>query len=175
MTKFLWIVPFCCVAGTVGAAPTDSPSSLSSPPSPSSLQAPAAEVFQAKDYSRLKSMPGFSDELVSMHLKLYEGYVKNANLLRQKLNALATEGKDKSPDYAGLKRIYGWEFDGMRLHELYFDNLGGKGGQPDPASPFSRALAKEFGSYDNWKKDFVATGLMRGIGWAVLYIDGQTV
>ena len=131
-------------------------------------------VFQAKDYSKLKTMPGFSEELLTMHFKLYEGYVKNTNLLHQKLHDLAIEGKDKTPEYAALKRIYGWEYDGMRLHEYYFDNLGGTGGEPNPDSPFYQALVKNFGSYEAWKTDFIATGLMRGIGWAVLYEDPRT-
>lgn len=140
-----------------------------------STVAPVAspDVFSARDYSKLKSMRGFSEDLVAMHLKLYEGYVKNANLLKQRLQELIADGKEKGPDYAGLKRMYGWEYDGMRLHELYFDNLGGKGGTPEADSPLARAIVKNFGSYENWKKDFVATGLMRGIGWAVLYIDGH--
>lgn len=133
----------------------------------------AANTFQAKDYSKLKSMPGFSEELLTMHFKLYEGYVKNANLLKKLLKELANEGNDKSPEYAGLKRMYGWEYDGMRLHEDYFDNLGGAGGQPEVASPLYQAMVKGFGSYEAWKKDFIATGLMRGIGWAILYFDAQ--
>ena len=32
-----------------------------------------------------------------------------------------------TPEFAELKRRLGWEFNGMRLHELYFENLGGDG------------------------------------------------
>lgn len=127
-------------------------------------------TFKAKDYGRLKSMDGFGDELISLHLKLYEGYVKNANTLRDGLRKMAQEGKNKGPEYAGFKRMYGWEYDGMRLHEYYFDNLGGDGKVAEH-SPLYRAIEKEFGSFDAWKKDFIATGSIRGIGWAALYYD----
>jgi len=130
------------------------------------------EMYVAKDYSQLIGMKGFSDELLQMHFKLYEGYVKNTNELIVKLNALSESGQASSYDYAGLKRRLGWEFDGMRLHELYFENLGGNG-MIDRKSSLFTALITQFGSFDNWKKDFIATGLMRGIGWAILYYDPQ--
>lgn len=138
---------------------------------PAMRSAVGESPYQPKDYSRLKAMEGFGEEPVALHLKLYEGYVKNANLLRQKLRDFASNGQDRSPEYAGLKRMYGWEYDGMRLHEYYFDNLGGRGGTPDSQSPLGQAIAKDFGSYEDWKKDFISTGLMRGIGWVVLYQD----
>ncbi|MDD2702493.1 MAG: superoxide dismutase, partial [Candidatus Omnitrophica bacterium] len=83
-------------------------------------------VYQAKDFARLAGMPGFSDTLLNNHFKLYQGYVKNVNTLREKLDALLAEGKDRTPEYAELKRRFGWEFNGMRLHEYYFENMGGK-------------------------------------------------
>jgi Fe-Mn family superoxide dismutase len=115
-------------------------------------------------------MPGFSDKALQTHFKLYQGYVTNTNLLTDILATLTTEGKNRTPLYGEIKRRFGWEFDGMRLHELYFENLGGKG-TLDASSPLYTKLVSDFGSYDKWKADFVATGAMRGIGWAVLYLD----
>jgi Fe-Mn family superoxide dismutase len=80
------------------------------------------------------------------------------------------EGKMATPEYAELKRRLGWEFNGMRLHEYYFENLGGKVAL-DTAGKLAKKLAESFGSYEAWEKDFRATGAMRGIGWAVLYQD----
>jgi Fe-Mn family superoxide dismutase len=83
------------------------------------------------------------------------------------------EGQTSTPQYAELKRRMGWEFNGMRLHELYFENLGGK----EPINAASRLAAKmieEFGSIEEWEKDFRATGSMRGIGWTILYQDNDT-
>jgi Fe-Mn family superoxide dismutase len=69
-----------------------------------------------------------------------------------------------------LKRRLGWEFNGMRLHEYYFENLGGSGGI-DKNGKLAGKMAASFESYEAWEKDFRATGAMRGIGWVVLYQD----
>lgn len=122
--------------------------------------------YSVKDYTHLIGMNGFSENLIRMHLKLYEGYVKNASEL---LNLIGSVNS-KSYEYGALKRRFGWEFDGMRLHELYFDNLGGCG-KANLKSPLCLALIRQFGSFEDWKTDFVATGTIRGIGWSVLYLD----
>ncbi len=148
-------------------------------------QEPAAQVHQtevrptgqieykAKDFSHLFGMPGFGDKLLKDHFTLYAGYVKNTNLLTSILNDLAADGKQRMPPWAEIKRRFGWEFDGMRLHELYFENLGGR----DPiakSSPLYKKMVDQWGSFDGWKNDFYATGIMRGIGWAILYQDKET-
>jgi Fe-Mn family superoxide dismutase len=86
------------------------------------------------------------------------------------LDAMLKEGKTATPEYAELKRRLGWEFNGMRLHEYYFENLGGKSGI-DKSGKLAKKLEAAFGSYEMWEKDFRAVGAMRGIGWAVLYQD----
>lgn len=127
--------------------------------------------YQARDHSRLLGATGLSDQLLKNHFSLYQGYVTNTNRIKDTLTAMLREGKTGTPDYAELKRRFGWEWNGMRLHEYYFDNMV-KGGNPlDPDSPLRKKLAEEFGSYENWEKDFKATGTMRGIGWAALYLD----
>jgi Fe-Mn family superoxide dismutase len=128
------------------------------------------DIWQAKDYSKILGMDGISDKTLEMHFTLYKGYVKNTNLLYQKLKDYLTKGETKSPEYAELKRRFGWEFDGMMLHQLYFENLGGNG-QIDKESSVYKKIIEDFGSYENWKQDFIATGAMRGIGWAILYQD----
>lgn len=129
--------------------------------------------YQAKDYSYLFGMSGFNDALLKLHFQLYQGYVKNTNLLCARLKELEQQDKDLSYDYGALKRRFGWEYDGMRLHELYFDGLGGS--EPlDKASDLYQKISKEFGSYEAWRKNFIAVGMMRGIGWVILYRDPQT-
>ena len=140
-------------------------------PPPTTLKPKVAQAeFQPKDYSYLYGMQGFSDALLKMHFQLYQGYVKNTNLLLARLRELEMQDKDLTLDYGALKRRLGWEFDGMRLHELYFENLGGKEGL-DKSSPLYQRIFKDFGSFESWKKSFIATGMMRGIGWVVLYRD----
>ncbi len=126
--------------------------------------------YTPKDYGNLIGMAGFSETILKNHFTLYQGYVTNSNKLLDTLGAMLSEGKTGTPEYAELKRRLGWEFNGMRLHELYFENLGGKGGL-DPAGRLAKALAAEFGSVEKWEADFRAAGAMRGVGWVVLYQD----
>ncbi len=126
--------------------------------------------YTAKDYSRLLGTSGFSDTLLKNHFTLYQGYVANTNKVLDILGLMAKDGKTGMPEYAELKRRLGWEFDGMRLHELYFENLGGKA-PLDPAGKLGRRIVEQHGDVESWEKDFRATGAMRGIGWAALYQD----
>jgi Fe-Mn family superoxide dismutase len=126
--------------------------------------------YTAKDYAKLIGMAGFSETLLKNHFTLYQGYVTNTNKVLDTLDQMAKDGKTATPEFAELKRRLGWEFNGMRLHEDYFENLGGKDG-PDKNGKLAKKLIDSFGSYDAWEKDFRATGAMRGIGWVVLYQD----
>jgi len=120
------------------------------------------KAYTAMDFSNLKGMPGFSDKLLEMHFTLYQGYVKNTNLLAEDLARMASQGQAGAPAFAELKRRFGWEWDGMRLHELYFGNLGGKEALKKDSKLMKR-IEENFGSYDAWAADFKATGAMRGI------------
>jgi len=126
--------------------------------------------YQAKDYSKLIGMKGFSETLLKNHFTLYQGYVTNTNKAIDILEQMQKDGKTGTPEYAELKRRFGWEFNGMRLHEYYFENLGGKTAL-DHYGPLGKQMQCDLGSYEGWEKDFKATGSMRGIGWAVLYQD----
>src|SRR5208283_357335 len=121
-------------------------------------------AYVSKDFSSLIGMQGFSDTLLKNHFTLYQGYVTNTNKLTDTLGAMLKDGKTGLPEYAELKRRMGFEFNGMRLHELYFDNLGGKS-VLEKSSKFSQKVAAAFGMYEAWEADFKATGSMRGIGW----------
>jgi len=127
-------------------------------------------AYNAKDYSKLIGMEGFSETLLKNHFTLYQGYVTNTNKLLDTVGQMLKDGKTGTPEYAELKRRLGWEFNGMRLHEYYFENLGGKT-SPEKSKRLIKELAENFGSYEAWEKDFKATGAMRGIGWVVVYQD----
>lgn len=129
--------------------------------------------YAAKEYSKLIGMEGFSETLLKNHFTLYQGYITNTNKALDTLDQMLKDGKTGAPEFAELKRRLGWEFNGMRLHEYYFENLGGKGG-PDKGGKLARKLTEGFGSYEAWEKDFKGTGTMRGIGWAALYQDNQS-
>jgi len=130
-------------------------------------------AYTANDYNNLIGMEGFSETLLKNHFTLYQGYVTNTNKLLDLLATLLREEKVGTPEYSELKRRMGFEFNGMRLHEYYFGNLGGKGAL-DKSGKLGRKLAADFGSYEDWERDFKGTGTMRGIGWAILYQDSVT-
>ena len=129
-------------------------------------------AYTAKDYGKLIGMDGFSDTLLNNHFTLYQGYVTNTNKVMELLAGKLKDGST-GPEYAELKRRFGFEFNGMRLHEYYFGNLGGDG-KLDTNGALATKLAEAYGSYEAWETDFKATGAMRGIGWVVLYHDPDT-
>ena len=122
--------------------------------------------YKAQDFSRLLGTEGMSDTLLNNHFTLYQGYVAQTN-------KLISEMKTKevgTPEFNELHRRFGWEWNGMRLHELYFENIT-KGGHALSDGEMKKILDAVWGSVENWQKDFVGIGAMRGIGWAVLALD----
>ena len=123
----------------------------------------------------LSDLTGISNETLAVHFKLYEGYVTNTNTYNEKIAEILAKGPvgaGDMPAYSELKRRLGFEYNGMVLHEYYFGNMQKQGtGDPDTTSPFAKAAADAFGSYDNWKADFTSVGKMRGVGWAICYQD----
>jgi Fe-Mn family superoxide dismutase len=118
-------------------------------------------------------MKGFSDILLNNHFTLYQGYVTNTNKIMDTLSDMLKGGKVGTPEYNELKRRFGFEFNGMRLHEYYFENLGGKVAL-NRSGKLGKKLVEDFGGYESWEKDFKGTATMRGIGWAILYQDNLT-
>lgn len=125
-----------------------------------------ADIYTPKDFKHLLGLAGLSDTLLTNHFTLYEGYVKNTNAL---VNLLETK-EIGTPEFAELQRRLGWEWNGMRLHELYFENMTTETVKP-AESAIEKKITEIYGSYDNWKKNFIGVGTMRGIGWVVLYQD----
>ena len=126
--------------------------------------------YAPKDYTKLVGTEGFSETMLKNHFTLYQGYVTNTNKVLDTLDQMSKDGKTALPEFAELKRRLGWEFNGMRLHEYYFENLGNKSGISKDGKA-AKAIKASFGSSEAWEKDFRATGAMRGIGWVVLYQD----
>ena len=127
-------------------------------------------MYEAKNFEQLLGTDGFSDVLLRNHFTLYEGYVSNTN----KIHEFLKTAEVGTPPYSELKRRFGWERNGMRMHELYFGNMIKGGSDLDKKSFFAKKLEEDFGSVENWEKDFRAIGAMRGIGWAVLARDNES-
>jgi len=130
--------------------------------------------YEPQNFEKLLGLEGFSDTLLKNHFTLYQGYVTNTNKVSDLLSSFAKEEKTGTPEYAELKRRFGWEFNGMRLHEYYFGNMTKKVEEPDASPKLIKKIESDFGSYDAWEKDFKATGAMRGIGWVILAHDVET-
>ncbi len=138
-----------------------------------------------KKYEEIKfnigELKGISKKNIEEHLKLYAGYVKNTNLILEKIEEFT-----KTPDVGNpltsdvnyiiseLQRRFGFEFNGMRNHEIYFKSLEG-GAKILPAnSKLKVTIEKQTSSWEVWLNEFKTLAMTRGIGWAVLYYDKQT-
>jgi len=130
--------------------------------------------YAEKDFSHLKGLTGISDKTIEIHLGLYSGYVKNTNLLNEKVIELTEANKAGQPEYAEIKRRYGWEYNGMRLHEYYFGNLKPGGSELKDTGNLGRLMSETYSSIEVWKNDFMKVGGMRGVGWAILFQDPMT-
>src|SRR5881296_2526152 len=108
------------------------------------VQTMAQSTYKAKQF-KLSGLKGISDETLKMHFALYEGYVKNTNLLMEQISEITHKKKVSGldPAYAELTRHLGFEFGGMVLHEYYFENLAAKG-RGSPSAEFNHALEHSF-------------------------------
>src|SRR5947207_3993893 len=91
--------------------------------------------YKARDFN-LSTLNGISDQTLEMHFKLYEGYVKETNNLTERITEFIKDAKvdqEEMPAYSEFTRRLGFEYNGMVLHEYYFDNLESGGGTGDPA------------------------------------------
>lgn len=129
-----------------------------------------------KNYTEKKfefhELEGISKKTMDVHLGLYAGYVKNTNMIIELIDSMK---EDDSKKYALLeaRRRFSFEFGGMRNHEYFFEQLTGGIQELDSESALAKKLSEDFGSVDEWKKDFLALTSMRGVGFAILYYDEE--
>ncbi|MCL4371644.1 MAG: Fe-Mn family superoxide dismutase [Chloroflexi bacterium] len=117
----------------------------------------------------LLEMDGISKRQIEEHYTLYQGYVNKTNEVRSKLeSADRSKANQTFSDLRELKVELSFAWNGVKLHELYFENLGGKGGQP--AGKVLAALEANFGSFDKYIEDLKASGIAAR-GWVVTALD----
>ena len=148
--------------------------------------------YTIKDYNHLlagdskvagdsgTALVGLSDTMLSNHFTLYAGYVNNVNTLMTKMNEIRIErmgGTDtRKEESAELHRRFGWEYNGMKLHELYFENLTKEAKNIDENSNIYKAITERFTSFDNFMFNFKKNvGMFRGIGWVALIKRDDTL
>jgi superoxide dismutase, Fe-Mn family len=113
---------------------------------------------------RLYELDGISRESVEAHYKLYQGYVDKRNEILAKLADVdLSAGNQVYSEIRALKVELTFAVGGVKNHEIYFEHLGGDGGEPDGA--FGQLVQRDFGSVASWREDLKATG-MAGRGWA---------
>ncbi|MBL7045874.1 MAG: superoxide dismutase [Parcubacteria group bacterium] len=118
----------------------------------------------------LEELKGLSSKQIEVHLGLYSGYVKHVNLIREKIAELESDKEKNGYLIAELRRRFSFEFDGMRMHEYYFEGFEG-GGKEISDSELKKALAEKYGDFESFIEHFKAVGMSRGIGWTTLYWD----
>lgn len=119
----------------------------------------------------LPEMTGLSAKQIEAHLKLYAGYVKNVNAVAVKIEEYRKDSETHAIALSELTRRYAFEWNGMRLHEIYFAGLGGDGTM---SGPLAEAIVAQYGSLDAWKIEVKSMAMMRGIGWVLLVLDRAT-
>jgi Fe-Mn family superoxide dismutase len=122
------------------------------------------EIAARELKSELLEMDGISRASVEAHYKLYEGYVNKRNEILTKLADVdASSANQVYSDIRSLKIDLTFAVGGVKNHEIYFEHLGGGGGDPDGA--VGALIERDFGSVQAWRTDLKATG-MGGRGWA---------
>jgi Fe-Mn family superoxide dismutase len=129
--------------------------------------------YKPRAFALESGLPGLSKELLGEHLALYKGYVTRTNALLKDLKAAEAEAKATTAVQESRRRL-GFEFSGMRLHELYFEALRDKAAAPGALHPLQQAITATWGSFDAWWAAFKTTCTMTGIGWGALVKDPLT-
>jgi Fe-Mn family superoxide dismutase len=121
----------------------------------------------------LPELKGISAKTIEEHLKLYAGYVKHSNLLLSKIDELAQDAEKNAYALGEVQRRFGFEYDGMRNHEVYFDSLSDGPSPITPGGELEKCIVYLWGSFDAWFNRFKSIALTRGVGWAMLYLDAK--
>jgi len=131
------------------------------------------QTFIQKTFN-IGELKGISTRNIEEHLKLYEGYVKNTNLIFDKLYELKNDPEKNAFILGELQRRFGFEFDGMRNHEYFFSSLSNGRKELNTNGDLYKKIEKEWGSFENFLAHFKFVATTRGIGWTILYFDKIT-
>lgn len=126
--------------------------------------------FEEKKFN-IPELKGISSKTIEEHLKLYAGYVKNANLIGTKLGEMWTDGPEKHQYEASeIVRRFSFEYNGIRNHEIYFDSLS-DGPAPLSDGDLKKKIEETQGSFEVWMQIFKMLAMTRGVGWAIMWYD----
>lgn len=127
-------------------------------------------IYEPMTFS-FPAIAGISEEQLAIHVALYEGYVKHVNVIQTKIKEL-TEADAEGNAYlvSELRRRFAFEFDGVRMHELFFAQLIAGSSVPSEGE-LTRLAIQKYGSWEGFTKHIASVALSRGIGWAVVAYD----
>ncbi len=131
------------------------------------------QKFEEKKFN-LPPLNGISGKNIEEHLKLYSGYVKNANFIQEKVAELMGDADNNAYILGELERRFSFEFNGMRNHEYYFSSLADGPSALASDSKLKQKIEAQFGSFDAWLDGYKRLAMTRGVGWAMLYYDKRT-
>lgn len=132
-------------------------------------------MFESKQFSSISGLPGLSEKMMSEHYKLYEGYVKKANEVMEKLQIADKSAANASySDLRALKLGVSFAVGGIKSHELFFGHLTATAQKPEKL--MSDMITKHFGSFENWETDMKQTAIAaRGWVWTAYDWDTKTL
>ncbi len=128
--------------------------------------------YTAKTFN-IPQLDGISPKSIEEHIGLYQGYVKNFNAISKLMPEYAGDMEKHGLALSELIRRRSFEFDGMRLHELYFAQFEGSATALTKESALGQQLTKEYRDATHLEPFIKAIGAMRGPGWALLYWDQE--
>ncbi|HEY1724008.1 MAG TPA: Fe-Mn family superoxide dismutase [Steroidobacteraceae bacterium] len=127
-------------------------------------------TYQVRPFD-LSKVQGLSKKALDLHLGLYKGYVENLNKLLEQSPQRATNAAPLTLD--GYARRFAFEFNGVALHELFFEQLAGQAQRaPKAEGDFVDGLHDGYGDFEGWKGSIEALAKTRGVGW-VLTVRGR--
>lgn len=130
------------------------------------------ENFKVKNFN-LNELQSISSKNIEEHLKLYKGYVTNANLILNKIKDYENNKEENSYAISELHRRFAFEYDGMKNHECYFSILSDGDKDLNQKSILKEKLDTQYSSVDNFIEKFKTLAMTRGVGWAMLYYDKE--
>lgn len=123
---------------------------------------------------QIGALTGISEKTIEEHLKLYAGYVKNANLIMEHGVELSKEGAKYAYELGEMQRRFGFEWGGIRNHEVYFSLLEGGAKEINLDSVLYKKIVEQWDSFEIFMERMKLLAMTRGVGWAMLYYDKKT-
>lgn len=127
-------------------------------------------TYEPKTFT-IPTLDGISEQTIKEHLGLYAGYVKQVNLIHEKIEALSADSEQNAYAIAEIRRRLGFEFGGMKNHEAYFAQFEGGAQALTEDTELYKSISYLWGSFDEFITMFKSIAMTRGIGWAMLYFD----